>query len=242
MRLVGLKLWADYDSELLIGSDGHTYDHGNNELAALLVKIEQTVEVSGERIITTITNNVQFPRGDSKKIVILVVFAECFVSELQDIMSESGDELSDGQAAAWALCCLPSKVSEVLEGVQYGNSNPLFPDSFPLTMTGQTSDSSPVPTYDQAFIDLFKGTTIHSSMDASNFVTSETNKLRAFCSEHEHEPSRIVAYIGELRERVSIRRSSIMQESPHVASVFSRFEEHEVSEAEAFYGSFKMDD
>ena len=245
MKVVGLKVRINFRGELVIG---RATRGDQDDTMSMTVVVEVTTEdLSGKKETTRVENTIEFPRKDSQKMASLAVYLESFSSEYTAIISEG--QLNFEQAAAWALCCTPSAVLDVLDGVHYGSASPLFPDRFPLVperrlpgqalSSGDMSDDGRVPVYDQVFIDMFKGTAIHTGMYSSNFVTSEVNNLRVFCRDNYDSPQKVLDYISCLRQRVSAFRSEIVHESHHVCSVFANFERYEVSVTEASFSQMK---
>ena len=250
MEVVGLEVETNFRGELVIGMAARSDSQGQDEVMSMTVLVKVTTKDSAGRTYTTrVENTIQFPREDSQKMASLVVHLEIFASEYTAIISEG--QLNHEQAAAWALCCTPSAVLDLLDGVHYGCASPLFPDRFPLVperrlpgqalSSGDMSDDGRVPVYDQVFIDMFKGTAIHTGMDSSNFVTSEVNNLRVFCRDNYDSPQKVLDYISCLRERVSDFRSEHVDESAHVCSVFANFDRYEVDVAEASFNQMKAD-
>ena len=183
-----------------------------------------------------ITNCIPSPLLEGTTLANTILFVESLAKEMDSALAQYKG-INHEQAAVMGMCHAPSAVAEFLEGIQYGRAASVMAGMYPLISQNFASDSSispkdqAVPVYHTDFLDLFRGTSIHSSLIVSNFLTKEVNKLRIFCCQNMDNPRGVLKYCKDLRLKIQLLRSKI-EESAHIASVFAQLERHEIERAE----------
>ena len=246
-ELVSVDISIDYGDlsiQIVDGAPIHTKTEDSDGGMLVSVTITETwmFPLSGVNEILTARNELHLPGSEGRKAVGLGVHAECYVSELNRLISLPG--VSHEQAASLALCYVPTSAASVIDGLRYGRSDCVAWEDggtpFPLTSAtmmprpGVSVDDLEVPVYHESFFDIFEGTSIHASMVVSNFVTLETNALRELCRRmlSVDQPGEILEYCKNLRRRVSGVCMSV-DETTHTKSVLEKFLRLEVDAAEA---------
>lgn len=198
-------------------------------------------ECDGTKSIRRFSNVITVERSEGQRLANLILHVETLARELNRILSVH-QGVNHEQATSMAMCCTPSAVDALLEDLQYGRATSIVGSDYPMigrsfvqntSVAGSFLDKV-VPLYNDDFLDLFKGTSIHTSMVVNNFLTEEVNKLRMFCCRSMDEPVRVLEYCRELRSKVQAFRSGIV-ESAHISSVLANLEKHEIERAENWF-------